>query len=129
MLNSLYALTLLQNFGAGCAEKTFFGLRPWYAYLTTTAENGGCTVKFDLLPENGRSDLLLVLLVVIDDLLRVAGLVAIGFIIWGGVTYITSQGDPQQTQKAQQTINNALLGLAMCIMSIAVVTFIGSRVG
>jgi hypothetical protein len=137
MLGQLF--NLVSVFGAGCAEKTFFGLLPWYHYLTKKVESADdpatpkvetvCTIVFNPLPTNGRSDILLVLLVIIDDLLRLAGLVAIGFIIWGGVLYLTSQGAPDQTQRAQQTIQNALLGLVICILSIALVSFIGARIG
>jgi hypothetical protein len=132
-----FITNMISNFGAGCTEHTFFGLLPWYHYLkrstwddpTTGTHESVCVIQFDPLPPSGRSDILLVLLVIIDDLLRVAGLVAIGFVIWGGVLYMTSQGNPEQTQKGQHTIQNALLGLVFCIMSIAVASFIGSKVG
>jgi hypothetical protein len=129
---------LISQFGASagqrCSEHNFFGLLPWYHYLHTEyyddpaspEHNLVCRVDFNPLPSSGHSDILPILIVVIDDLLRIAGLVAIGFIIWGGVTYITSQGNPEQTQKAQKTIQNALLGLAFCVLSIALVSFLGA---
>lgn len=136
-------VNLVSVFGAGCSEKTFFGLLPWYHYLkketvpsgiendpaTPTNEGLMCNIAFNPLPSNGQSDILLVLLVIIDDLLRIAGLVAIGFIIWGGILYLTSQGSPDQTQKAQNTLQNAILGLVICILAIALVSFIGARIG
>lgn len=128
-------VNMISVFGAGCADKTFFGLLPWHHYLTKKEEPGPpgadavCTIVFNPLPANGRSDILLILLVIIDDLLRLAGLVAIGFIIWGGVLYLTSQGAPDQTQKAQQTLQNAIVGLVLCVLSIGLVTFIGARIG
>lgn len=119
----------IHNFAAGCQSGQFFGLLPWYHYLQKKVVDGACVIQFDPLPPSGRSDIILVLLVIIDDLLRVAGLVSIGFIIWGGVLYITSQGSAEQTQRAQSTIQNALLGLVFCIMAIALVTFLGQRIG
>ncbi len=111
----------------GCQEPQFFGLRPWFHYLKTDDQ---CNViDFQFLPTDGKSDLLLILLAVVDDLLRIAGFVAIGFIIYGGLLYVTSQGSPEQTQKAQQTIQNALIGLGVAVVAIATVSFFGSRIG
>jgi len=108
-------------------EKPFFGLKTWYHYLET---DSNCNIKkFDFLPENGQSDLLLVGVALVDDLLRIAGLVAIGYIIYGGILYVTSQGSADQTAKAQSTIQNALIGLVIAVLAVAAVSFIGNRIG
>jgi hypothetical protein len=120
---------LISNFGVGpgCKEPSFFGLKTWYHYLDTDAN---CNViNFKPLPSSGRSDFLLIALAIVDDMLRIAGLVAIGFVIYGGVLYMTSQGSPDQTKKAYGTIINALVGLVFCILSIALVAYIGNKVG
>lgn len=126
--------TLIQTFGAGCDPSHFFGLVPWYKYLDlqeVRADNGnvvGCEVnRFTVLGAN--SDIPLVLLAVVDNLLRIAGLIAVGFIIYGAVMYVTSQGSPDQTSKAQTTIVNALAGLVITIIAVVVVTFVGNRLG
>src|SRR4051812_1544207 len=103
---------------AACTYTSFFGLKPWYAYLP------GCSVNdFNklILPEDGQSGFLLIGLAIFDDLLRIAALVAIGFIIYGGILYVTSQGSPDQTGKAQNTIINALIGLVVAILAAAIV--------
>jgi hypothetical protein len=111
-----------------CGGGSFFGLVPWYQYLTL---DGTCNVSggFQVLPESGVSDLLLVALAIVDDLLRIAGLVAVGYIIYGGIMYTMSQGSPDQTGKAQNTIINALIGLVIATLSVAIVTFVGNRIG
>jgi hypothetical protein len=116
-----------QGAGNGCGQGTFFGLKPWYAYLKT---NGDCTIRdFKVLGGTAGSDFVLIALALVDNLLRIAGLVAIGYIIYGGVLYITSQGSPDQTGKAQNTILNALIGLVVAVVATAFVSFIGNRVG
>lgn len=112
---------------ASCAEPSFFGLKPWYHYLETDAQ---CNpVNFHVLDPNGTSDFALIALAIIDDLLRIGGLVAIAFIIYGGILYVNSQGSPDQTQKAQSTIQNALIGLIICILAVGIVSFLGNRLG
>lgn len=119
---------LLTTFGASAAcQKPFFGLKTWYYYLDTNAQ---CEiVNFKFLPTNGTSDVLLIGVALIDDLIRVAGFVAIGFVIYGGILYVTSQGSPDQTSKAQNTIQNALIGLAVAVLAVAAVSFLGARIG
>lgn len=123
-------------FAQDCTSGSFFGLRPWYYYLPNSgAENrfdANCDIKnFVLLPsgQNGSSDVPLVLLAIIDDLLRIAALVAVGFVIVGAVQMITSQGSPDEASKARSTIINALLGLAIAIIAAAFVSFLGNALG
>lgn len=125
---------------ASCSRTTFFGLVPWYNYLTLndkkiTDENGKvayvCETNFNFLgnDKGSKSTVPLVLLAVIDDLLRIAGLVTIFYIITGGIKYITSQGSSDETAKAQSTITNALIGLAISLVAVGIVTFIGNTLG
>lgn len=50
-----------------------------------------------------------------------AGLVALGFLVYAGIKYITSAGDPGKTEEAQKQIVSALIGLAIVVLSYAVV--------
>lgn len=123
----------LMTFAAGmCQDKQFLGLLPWYHYVPLNAQCGfddpntpGSTYLFHLLGAN--STLILVALAIIDDLLRIAGMVAVGFVIYAGIKYITSQGMPEEAAKAQSTIINALIGLAIALVSIGVVSFLGNQ--
>jgi hypothetical protein len=64
-----------------------------------------------------------------EDLLRVAGMLAIVFIIYGGIRYITSQGEPETTKSARGTIINALIGLAITVAAAATIQFIANSFG
>ena len=116
-----------------CPKSTFFGLVPWYQYLRLDDK---CNIaSFQFLPsadasgKNIQSDIPLVLLAIVDDLLRIAGLLAVGFVIYGGIQYITSQGNPDGTAKAQSTVLNALIGLAVALIAVAGVSFVGRALG
>jgi hypothetical protein len=116
----------------GCSPSTFFGLVPWYSYLSVTPGKYGCDIAFSFLgSSDGKtpSSIPLVLLAIIDDLLRIAGLTAVFFVIAGGIRYITSQGSPDETAKAQKTITNALIGLVIALISVGIVSFIGNQFG
>jgi hypothetical protein len=140
------ALPQLTQFAAppaGCSS-SFLGLESWFAYfpngwfgVQTTVNGVTTTYKCDLnqtlynslLPANGQSGILLIGLAVLDDLLRVATLVAVGYVIYGGFLYMTSQGSPDGTKRAQGTIINALVGLVIAILAASIVSFIGNKLG
>jgi hypothetical protein len=122
MVDSVFRL-----FAAGqCNTIYFFGLKPWYYYIPL---NSSCqfdaTHPFTLL--GSQSDLLLIILAIIDDLLIVAGIAAVVFVIYAGIKYITSQGSPDETSKALSTLIYALIGLAIAVIAIPTVSYIGNH--
>lgn len=129
---SLLATPAIQTFAATCSAKanSFFGFPTWYRYLKlqeVTLGDGSksCQIVDFQVP----GDITLVILAVLDILLRLAGIVAVGFIIYGAIQYITSQGEPDGIKKAQNTIFNALIGLVIAITATAAVAFIGNSLG
>lgn len=115
-------VSVFTTFAAGCKSSTFFGFPHWYDYLQL---GGNCQVQNFQVP----GDLVLVALALVDILIHIAGLAAVFFVIFGGIQYATSQGNPDATAKAQSTIVNALIGLALVIIAIATISFIGSKLG
>ncbi len=115
---------------ASQCSSTFLGLKPWFAYLPDSSfESGTCNItNFSLLGSNGKdSQLVPVLLAITDDLVRVAGMVAVAFVITGGIKYVTSSGEPDKTKQALETIISALVGVAIAIIAAAVVSYIGTQ--
>ena len=56
-------------------------------------------------------------------IIAILGLVAVIFVLIGGIQYMTSTGDPAKTKKARDTILYALIGLVICVLSFAIVNF------
>ena len=122
-----------------CA-KTFLGIKPWYIYLPDTIFKGGgdkdgkndtCDItNFTwVAPETSktRSNIPAVVLAIADALVRIAGFVAVAFVIVGGFKYVTSQGDPESTKRAKDSIVNALIGLVIAVVATMIVAYIGKR--
>lgn len=118
-------LELFTFFAAKCdGSNTFFGLPAWYKYLKMQEVSGRCQLVDSFAFPN---DLALVALALLEIALRLAGLVAIGFVIYGGFQFVTSQGDPEASKHARQTIINAVIGLIIALFATAFVAFIGTR--
>jgi len=106
----------LTNFGA-CSGSVaaFLSLKPWDACLTKA--NGKPVIT-------KLSDVWLIALPVLENAIKIAGYVAAGFVLWGGVKYLKSQGDPGQINEARQVIYNALFGLVLAMISVGIVNFV-----
>lgn len=65
---------------------------------------------------------------IVTILLYVVGYVSLAFIIWGGFKYMISGDSSNGTSAAKTTILNAVIGLIISIMSIAIVKFIAGAI-
>lgn len=119
----------------GTGGITFEILTPWYKYLdgeevtsTDSAGNERTNCRPTFTDDTIAETVTKVGIAVIELLTRLAALVALGFIIWGGIQYITSQGEPEGLSGAKNTITNAIIGLIIAIIAVGLVQFIGNAV-
>ena len=61
---------------------------------------------------------------IIQAVVGMLGIVAIIMIIYGGVNYMTSAGDPGKTKKAKDIILYACIGLIICVLAFAITNFV-----
>jgi hypothetical protein len=52
---------------------------------------------------------------VIQVMVTLSGFIAAGFIVWGGVGYITSSGNPESLEKSKKTILYSAIGLTLVL--------------
>jgi hypothetical protein len=121
---------LFSHFAAACTSANssstdFLGFPKWYKYLQQTSDpvTHICTPELTKL-----TDIWLILAAIIELMLRVAALAAVFLVIYGGVQYIISQGEPDKISRARSTIQNAVIGLVISITAAATVAFIAGRV-
>ncbi|HRN96041.1 MAG TPA: hypothetical protein PLD54_01175 [Candidatus Levybacteria bacterium] len=65
----------------------------------------------------------------INILLIVAILGALFFLIWGGISWITSGGDREKLDKARKTIIFAIIGLIVVLLSFIILQTVGTFLG
>lgn len=121
-------LNLFTQFAAGCdLDASQFGIPTWYKYLQgETDPSGVCRVmtKFSLTKLNA---LLSIGLAIVEIMLFIAGIVAVAYIIYGGFQYLLSQGNPEQTTVAKNTVLNAVIGLVIAVLASTLVRFLATR--
>lgn len=91
-----------------------------FKILAATSE--GLKKAADNIPKNTDANILGIL----NWIYAFAGLVAVGFMVYGAVNYATTQGDPAKIKKASQTIVYALIGLAVVLAAAAITNFIAN---
>ena len=70
------------------------------------------------------ADLETVIVNIVSGIVGALGLVAVIFIVVGGINYMTSQGDPSKLKKAKDTILYAAIGLIIAVLAFAIVNFV-----
>ncbi|MCL1876632.1 pilin [Candidatus Saccharibacteria bacterium] len=63
---------------------------------------------------------------IINIFLLVVGILSVIFLIWGGLSYIMSRGDPKKVEAAKNTILYAIIGLVISLLAWAIVNWVFS---
>lgn len=127
LISPVFAVATKACSSAISGSGTFFGFPHWWQYMQCVPDGSGTgsyTPYF-----GGPSDMFGLALAIINMLLYAAGFVAVIAIIVAGVNYITAIGNPEKITSSRKSIQNALIGLAICLIAAQVVAFIGTRLG
>ncbi len=126
-----------------CEANVFLGFRPWYKGLATRDDNDKCVIGKPATSDSGTTNwapfVWVVVMNIIYDISLVAGLTATGviiygglsyvmsegdpnkaatgFIIYGGLSYVMSEGDPNKAAKGKNIIQGAVIGLILTIFA------------
>ena len=64
----------------------------------------------------------------IDWVIGIAGVVSAVFLVYGGIQYVTSSGDPSKLKRAKDTILYALIGLAIVALTTVITAFVSNTI-
>lgn len=95
----------------------------WYKYLPSQNIGGKCTPTV-IVPDS----IVPIALAGVEIMLRIAGVVAVFYVIYGGYKYILSAGEPDKAAGGQTTIINALVGLLLAMFATAIVNVVGRNI-
>lgn len=62
----------------------------------------------------------------LPSIFALAGMLALLFLIWGGLRYMTARGDPKAVESARGVITSAITGLLLVLFSVALFYLFGS---
>ena len=61
---------------------------------------------------------------IINVVLGVLGVVAVGVVIYGGFLFLTAQGDPGRIKKGKDSITWGIIGLIIALLSWSIINFV-----
>ena len=100
---------------------TLIGMRAWY-YGLDKDDNGG--IKGPESDEEIPKFIFKIVMNILYDLEIIIGLLATGFVIWGGYQIMMSNGDVGGMTKGKKTATRAIIGLVIAILAQAITAFI-----
>lgn len=62
----------------------------------------------------------------LPTIFTIAGMLALIFLIWGGIRYMTARGDPKAADAARATITSAVVGLLIILFVAAIMLLAAS---
>lgn len=65
---------------------------------------------------------------IFNYLILIAGVLAIFYLIWAGIQYITASTDEDKAKKAKTGIFNAIIGIVVIILSYAIISWVSGIV-
>lgn len=122
---SLLAVAAPQTAAAApCGDAHFLTIPAWYNGLTQEV-NGNCNIRQPAPGEAGLNAFIWkIVLNITEIMLHLVGYLTVGFIIYGGFKYMLAAGSADAMSKAKTTIMNAVIGLVLSIVSIAIVNLV-----
>ena len=104
------------------ASDSFYGLPTWHRGLNLDGE--GIKSKEDI-----PKFIWTIVANIIDAISRIAGIVAIGFIICAGFQYMLAAGNSGQLAAAKNTLKNAVIGLCIAVLASTIISLVITSVG
>lgn len=77
---------------------------------------------------NGLSSVTDIIIRVTNWVLGISGAVAVLFIIYGGILYITSAGNEKQADSAKKTLTVAIIGVIVILLSKVIITLVANTI-
>ena len=84
------------------------------SFTTNCAVNGGCVDQVSFVTNT------------INWFIGTAGIIAVVYVVIGGIGYVTSAGDAAKLQKSKSTILYALIGIVICALSLTATAFVSN---
>ena len=111
-------------------NNSFLMFRPWYYDLCI--DDNDSVVP----PKDNSSDgteftkfVWTIIMNVVYDLFAIIGVIAVGFVIYGGYAFLTAGGDPGKIAKAKKVLTSAIVGILVALSATMIVDTITSFIG
>lgn len=114
------------NAASTCNPSSRFLTFPtWWRGIELDTDPTKCSLKIENIPPERLVSIIAANIA--EIIIQLVGYASVIFIIVGGFKYITSTGSSDGTASARKTIQNAVIGLLLSILSVGIVNIVFSR--
>ena len=110
---------------ANRCEQHFLDLPAWYDGLVDEKSDGHGGYTCEMKTPNGDAEVKAyvwtIALNIVGMVLGIVGYLAVGLVMWGGIQYMTAQGEPTKLAKGKKTIFNSVIGLVI-VMTASIIS-------
>lgn len=65
---------------------------------------------------------------ILNAVLIIAGILAVIYLIYGGILYITASGDAEKATKGRTAVVNAIIGIVIILLAVVLVQWVNSLI-
>ena len=115
---------LLTSVGAGATFSLFYAQSAMAQNISsgTSQQVGNIGTISPITPASG--NLMSIVTNIVNVLLIIVGILAVIYLIYGGVLYLTAGGDAEKAGKGRTAITNAIIGIIIIVLSLAIYNFV-----
>jgi hypothetical protein len=127
MLFGLLGMGLVSStpVSAACNER-FLTFPAWYRGINDKSNE--CNITMPSGKDGLAKFIWTIVLNIVEIMIQVVAYISIGYIMWGGYTYMRSMGSPENIKRAKDMIQNAIIGLVLSIVAVIAVSFVIGRI-
>jgi hypothetical protein len=112
---------------AKCGDERFLTFPAWYRGLVE--QNGAsCNIKQPSGKDGVSKFIWTVGLNVVEILIQLVAYISVGYILWGGYTYIRTVSNSSNIARGREMIQNAIIGLIISLLAVILVSFVVGRI-
>lgn len=112
---------------AACGDERFLTFPAWYRGLVE--KNGeSCDIKQPKGNDGLSKFIWTVGLNIVEILIQLVAYISVGYILWGGYTYIRTVSNSSNIARGREMIQNAVIGLIISLLAVILVSFAVGRI-
>jgi len=110
-----------------CDSARFLTFPAWYRGLTE--EKGGeCSIAQPKGSDGLSKFIWTIGLNIVEILIQLVAYISVGYILWGGYTYIRTVSNSSNIARGREMIQNAVIGLIISLLAVILVSFAVGRI-
>lgn len=79
--------------------------------------------------EFAEGNLLQLISQIVNVVLIIVGILAVMYLVYGGILYLTAGGNPESAAKGRTAITNAIIGIVIIVLALAIYNFVVGNIG